>query len=205
MPGGSRRRGIGQTGREGARRAPKESSAEEEERLLEAAGQGDRQACERLTEAHVDWVRAAARERSDRGLSEADLFQEGSIGLIEAIRGFRASGASSFEAFARMRVGQAMDTALGEEERVVDDQRRLLVAADDYVRVEVLLRRELGRDPTESELAEKLEWSVQRTAEIGLMVAEAKRRHDEELLQYLEPDDIEDIEDRNGSDGEAGG
>lgn len=177
----------------------------EHERLLDAASHGDQQARESLTKAHLDWVLAAARERTDRGLSEGDLFQEGTIGLMEAIQDFRSSGRSDFEAFARELVGGHMDRALGNEEKAVRESRMLLQAAHDYVEAEANARRELGRPATDLELAAKLEWSVQRTQEIGQMVEDARRRHDEEILQYLEPDDIDldtliDL-DHDGSDG----
>ncbi len=174
------------------------------ERLLEAAGRGDDDARDALTRAHLDWVVAAARERADRGLSQSDLFQEGSVGLLEAIRDFAASGETDFESFARQRVANHMDRALGNEQKAIDDGKMLLQAAHDYVEAELYVRRDLGRPPTDAELAVRLEWSLQRTVEIGLMVAEARRRHDEEILQYLEPDDLDpDLldDDHGGTDG----
>lgn len=175
----------------------------EHERLLDAAGRGDQGARESLTRAHLDWVVTAARERADRGLSQSDLFQEGSVGLLEAIQEFRASGRPDFETFARERVARRMDRALGDEEKAVRDTRMLLQAAQDYVQAEFTTRRELGRPPTDLELAAKLEWSVQRTTEIGQMVADARRRHDEEILQYLEPSDLDTLidDDHDGADG----
>jgi RNA polymerase primary sigma factor len=176
----------------------------EHERLLQAAGRGDRDARESLTKAHLDWVVDAARERADRGLSQSDLFQEGTIGLLEAIQDFRASGRRDFETFARDLVASHMDKALGDEEKAIRDSRMLLQAAQDYVQAEFNTRRELGRPPTDLELAAKLEWSVQRTEEIAQMVADARRRHDEEILQYLEPDDVDLdtlIDDHDGADG----
>ncbi len=66
------------------------------------------------------------------------------------------------------------------------------------------IHRDLGRPASTLEVATKLEWSVQRTEEIGLMVADARRRHDEEILRYVEPDDI-DLDglgdDQRGGDG----
>ncbi len=185
----------------GARERP---GAAELERLLHAAGRGDQQARELLTRSHLDWVLSASRERADRGLSQHDLFQEGTIGLIEAIRSFSASDRSDFEAFAREQVAIHMEQALGAEAKAVEDSRLLLQAAQDYVQAEFNARRELGRVATSAELAAKLEWSVPRTEEIGLMVAEAQRRHDQEILQYLEPGDIDVdalFEDRDGPDG----
>jgi len=176
----------------------------EHQRLIEAAGRGDQAARDSLTNAHLDWVLTAARERADRGLSESDLFQEGTIGLMEAIRSFPASGRTDFEAFVREQVGDHMERALGDEQKAVDDSRMLLQAAHDYVEAELKARQDLGRPATNLELAAKLEWSTQRTEEIGLMVAEARRRHDEEILQYLELDDVDLdtlTEDKNGPDG----
>lgn len=176
----------------------------EHRRLVDAAGRGDQAARDSLTNAHLDWVLSAARERADRGLSQSDLFQEGTIGLMEAIASFSRSGRSDFEAFVREQVGRHMDRALGEEQKAVDDSRKLVQAAHDYVEAEVNARQELGRQPSKLELAAKLEWTSQRTEEIGQMVEDARRRHDEEILQYLELDDIDlDAfgEDRNGSDG----
>jgi RNA polymerase sigma factor (sigma-70 family) len=177
--------------------------AAEHERLLRAAGFGDQEARDSLTRAHLDWVIAAARERAGRGLSEGDLFQEGTIGLLEAIEGFQSSGQTDFEPYARARVAVHMERALGDEERAVQDGKMLVQAAEDFQRVEVATRGELGRAPTDVELAEKLEWSVERTSEIRQMVEEARRRHDEELLQYLEDVDVENIVERR-QDGDAG-
>jgi DNA-directed RNA polymerase sigma subunit (sigma70/sigma32) len=178
--------------------------AAEHQRLIDAAGRGDQQARDSLTNAHLDWVLTAARERADRGLSQSDLFQEGTIGLMEGIQSFPTSGRTDFEAFVRDQVAEHMDRALVNEQKVVNDSRMLLQAAHDYVEAELSARQDLGRAPTNVELATKLEWTSQRTEEIGQMVAEARRRHDEELLQYLEMDEIDldtRIEDQNGTDG----
>jgi RNA polymerase sigma factor (sigma-70 family) len=176
----------------------------ERDRLLDAAARGDQGARDSLVRSHLEWVAGAARERADRGLSPDDLFQEGTIGLIEAIRAFPSSGRNDFEAFAREHVGGYMDRALGDEQKAVDDSRMLLQAAHDYVEAELNIRNDLGRPPTNLELATKLEWSWQRTEEIGQMVAKARRRHDEQLMDYLELDEVDlDAfnEEPNGSDG----
>lgn len=178
--------------------------AAEHQRLIEAAARGDQEARDSLTNAHLDWVLTAARERADRGLSQSDLFQEGTIGLMEAIQSFPSSGRSDFEGFVREQVAGHMDRALGDEQKAVDDSRMLLQAAHDYVEAEISARQDLGRPPTTLELAAKLEWTTQRTEEIAQMVADARRRHDEEILQYLEGDDIDLdtlIDDQNGPDG----
>jgi hypothetical protein len=54
-----------------------------------------------------------------------------------------------------------------------------------------LLRREIHRPPTTTEIAEKLEWTVDRTQYVASVVADARRRHDEELLEFIDPDAID--------------
>jgi len=165
--------------------------ADEHRRLLEAAGCGDEGARDRLARAHLDWVAGAAEERADRGLSQGDLFQEGVIGLLEAITTFHASGSSDFERFARERVALCMEQALSEEQRQVRDSEMLVQAAGEYEQAEIGLRRELGRQGSDVEMAAKLEWSLQRTVAMRELVTAARRRYDEDLVQYLEEEDVE--------------
>ena len=160
-------------------------------RLLIASERGDVRARDELTQSHLDWVLEAARERAGRGLSISDLFQEGTIGLLEAIDQFKSSDKEDFESFVRDAVAGRMNLALEEEERVLNDGRQLVQAAEDYTKAETSIRSELGRTGSDVELAEKLEWSVARTQEIGQIVADARRRHDEELIQYLDPADLD--------------
>ena len=84
-----------------------------------------------------------------------------------------------------------MDAAIEAEAAAVRDAHLLVNAATDYERTEILMRRELGHSPTVPELAEKLEWSVDRTRYVAQVVAEARRRHDAELLDFIDPDAIE--------------
>jgi RNA polymerase sigma factor (sigma-70 family) len=159
--------------------------------LVEAATSGDAQARESLIREHLNWVRDAAGERTGRGLSEGDLVQEGSLGLMKAIDQFPESGRTDFEAFAHEQVAEQMENALAEEDHARDESRRLLQAAEDFQKAEFGLKRELGRDATPAELAAKLEWTRERTDAMAEIVAEARRRHDEELITYLDPDDLD--------------
>lgn len=165
--------------------------AGEREQLMAAATDGDQGARQALANGHLGWVARAAEERAGRGLSQGDLFQEGSIGLMRAIDEFGGSGLADFEAFARERVAEEMERALKQEEEAQEDGRRLIQAAEDYQRAEFGLRTELGREATPAELAAKLEWSQDRLEVIAAMVEEARRRHDEELLIYLDPEEVD--------------
>ncbi len=163
----------------------------EAEKLLKQSALGDRASQEKLVAASLSMVIRLADARPDGGLSTLDLVQEGSIGLVEAVQAFADSGESNFAVFAERKVGRQMDLAIANEAAAVREAELLMTAAADYDRVEMLLARELHRAPTENEISEKLEWTTERTRYVSLVVAEARRRHDEELLAYIDPEALD--------------
>jgi RNA polymerase primary sigma factor len=163
----------------------------EQEKLLERAALGDVSSQERLVAVNLTMVIRVALERGEQALSVPDLVQEGSIGLVEAVRTFADSGELDFPRFAESKIGAQMDAAIADEAAAVRDADLLIAAATDYERTQLLLRRELGREAAEPELAEKLEWTIERTRYVAHVVADARRRHDEELLAFIDPQVID--------------
>lgn len=159
----------------------------DEERLLHQSALGDRSSEDRLVAANMTMVIRLATERGEQGLSVLDLVQEGAIGLVEAVRTFSTSREPSFAAYAERRVVEQMDAAIATEAAAVRDAELLVAAATDYERAQLVLRRVLEREPVPSEIAEKLEWTVDRTLYVAQVVAEARRRHDEEMLAFIDP------------------
>ena len=139
-----------------------------------------------------------AEARTERGLSLLDLIQEGSLGLVQAVRTFAETGPGGFAAFAEAHVAGQMEAAIAAEAAVVRDAQLLVEAATDYERVDLLLHRELKRVPTERDIADKLEWTVERTRYVAQVVAEARRRHDQELLAFIDPDAVDLDDDERG-------
>ena len=160
----------------------------EQRELLRRAGAGDKASQDRLVEAFMPTVLRLARTRTEEGLPLGDLVQEGSIGLIEAIHAYNGSGESDFDRFAEAHIAAQLTIAIDAETAAVREAEQLVVACEDFDRVKTLLRRELHRAPTEAEIGRKLEWSVDRTHYVAQVVADARRRHDEELLQYIDPE-----------------
>jgi DNA-directed RNA polymerase sigma subunit (sigma70/sigma32) len=169
----------------------------EQSRLLERAALGDRASQERLVAANLERVVRLAATRAEQGLSAADLVQEGSIGLLEAVRTYADSGEPDFAQFADARIAAHMDAAIAAEAAAVHEGELLVAAATDYERAELVMKRELRRDPTAAELAEKLEWTVDRTLYVARVVADARRRYDEEILALIDPAaiDLDDDDD----------
>jgi RNA polymerase primary sigma factor len=170
--------------------------AAEEERLLFQSGLGDRSSQDRLVAANMTMVIRLATARGEQGLSVLDLVQEGAIGLVEAVRRFSSSGQSSFVGFAEQKVAEQIDAAITAEAEAVRDAQLLVAAATDYERAELVLRYELQREPKAGDIAEKLEWTVDRTLYVAQVVADARRSHDEELLAFIDPGAI-DFDDRD--------
>ncbi len=172
----------------------------DEARLLQRAGLGDRASQDRLVAAHLERVVRLAATRGEQGMSVSDLVQEGSIGLLEAVRTYAESGESDFAQFAEARIAAQMDAAIAAEAAAVREGELLVAAATDYERAELVMKRELHRDPTAAELAEKLEWTVDRTLYVASVVADARRRYDEEMLALIDPEaiDLDDDDDEPG-------
>jgi DNA-directed RNA polymerase specialized sigma subunit len=116
------------------------------------------------------------------------------MALVDAIQSFAESGSDDFDGYARGQVERQLDGALEDERSSVREAEQLLEDARAYERAEISVRKLTGRAPTDAELARKLEWPVERTRLLGEMVGEARRRHDEELLQYLDPESLDEDE-----------
>lgn len=166
-------------------------AAGEQKRLLEQSAAGDKASQDRVVAANLGLVIRLAEARDDKGLSVPDLVQEGSLGLVDAVRSFSDSGTTDFQTFAEKKVGDQMDAAIDAEAAAVREGELLVAAANDYERTELLLRRELRREATPAEIAEKLEWTTERTQYVAQVVADARRRHDEELLEFIDPEAID--------------
>jgi DNA-directed RNA polymerase sigma subunit (sigma70/sigma32) len=176
----------------------------EEETLLRRAALGDRTSQDRLVAGHIDRVIRLAAARGEQALSLADLVQEGSIGLLHAVRTFADSGEPDFASYAEAGIAAQIDAALAAEAAAVREGELLVAAATDYERAELVLARILHRAPTAPELAEKLEWTVDRTLYVANVVADARRRYDEEMLAFIDPEAVE-LDDDDGERSELDG
>ncbi|HYM65883.1 MAG TPA: sigma factor [Patescibacteria group bacterium] len=175
----------------GGRRAARMLQADELATLLQRSARGERASQDRIVAANLALVIRLADQRSGQGLPVLDLIQEGSLGLVEAVRTFDGADPRAFAGFAEREVGGRMDAAIEAEAAAVRDGQLLVAAATDYERTELILHRELKRAPTERDIAEKLEWTVERTRYIAEVVTDARRRHDEELMAFIDPEALD--------------
>jgi RNA polymerase sporulation-specific sigma factor len=84
----------------------------DDEKVVEAAGAGDKDAEEYLIHKYKNFVRARARSYFLIGADREDIIQEGMIGLFKAIRDFKPDKQSSFRAFAELCITRQIITAV---------------------------------------------------------------------------------------------
>lgn len=145
-----------------------------------------------------------AGERADRGLPREDLLQEGSLGVLGAIQEFASGGEADFDQLAETHAAREMDAALDSEAVARERDQQLVRDAKALEAAEARLRRELGREPRAGELAAHLEWPVDKVEEVAGAVADAHEQADQDLLRYVDPDEI-DVLDLLGQDEEGEG
>jgi RNA polymerase primary sigma factor len=125
----------------------------EELRLARAAASGDKRARARLVEAHLPLVQAIAQHFRGLGLPLADLIQEGSIGLVQAVDRYDPGRGTRLAAYAAWWIRQAIMRALSDQSRVVRLPHYLVANQIAVRRAAAALQARTGREPTIAELA----------------------------------------------------
>jgi RNA polymerase primary sigma factor len=93
--------------------------ADEELELAHKAKSGNKAAMDKLTESNLRFVVSIAKEFQGRGLSLADLINEGNIGLMKAVERFEISRGCRFNTYAVWWIRQAILKAIAEQTRTI--------------------------------------------------------------------------------------
>lgn len=163
---------------------------EEEEALSTQIQAGDVQALHELVRRNLKYVVTVANKYRGCGLSLQDLIEEGNIGLIQAAKRFDGGRHIKFITYAVWWIRQAIMHSLAEQSGTV---RLPIKQAGKLYKIErkyKALTQELEREPTTSEVAEDLGYSVEDIENI----MRAYRTHlsldtplrDDDVTQYLD-------------------
>ncbi len=165
---------------------------QEETKLARRIRRGDEEARQHMIKANLRLVVRIAKDYSGMGLPLLDLINEGNIGLMKAVERFNPKKGAKFSTYGAWWIKQSIRRALSNQSRTV----RLPVHVADRVsklhRANFALREELGREPTDSELAADLDMSVAklnqlRTASmIPLSLDGSVNRNDEDSAELGE-------------------
>lgn len=137
-------------------------SVEDEKELIVLAKKGDQRARNVLTLANLKLVASIAKRYEDRGLPTIDLLQEGSIGLMSAVKKFDPSLGHRFSTYAAWWIREAITRALSNKSRIVRLPVHLNELMTKVRRVRSSLSVKLGRQPSTQEISEELSESIEK-------------------------------------------
>jgi RNA polymerase sigma-B factor len=109
-----------------------------------------------LVDAYHDFVYFLARKFQNRGEPLDDIVQVGYLGLIKAIERFDPDLGFEFTTFATLTVAGEIKRHFRDKGTAIRFPRRLQELHQSVVRINELMKNELGREPTVQELAERL-------------------------------------------------
>ena len=122
--------------------------------LLEAARNGDNDACERILEENAGLIWSIVKRYYGRGVDGDDLYQLGCLGFLKAVRGFDPSYGTQFSTYAVPKIAGEIRRFL-RDDGTVKVSRGMKERASAIARARDKLCGELGREPTLSELGEE--------------------------------------------------
>jgi RNA polymerase primary sigma factor len=146
-------------------RVPMLSHAQEID-LAQRIEAGDKEAVQQFVLANLRLVVSIAKRYVGRGLSLLDLIQEGNIGLMRAVQRYDWRRGHRFSTHATWWIRQAISRAVADKGRAIRLPVYVNTALNRVRRERQRLVQEMGRDPTEQELAEALGMDVERLHEL---------------------------------------
>ncbi len=139
---------------------------EEELKLADRILEGDEMAKSTLAEANLRLVVSIAKRYVGRGMLFLDLIQEGNIGLMKAVEKFDVSKGYKFSTYATWWIRQAITRAIADQARTIRVPVHMVETINKLARIQRQLTLELNREPSEQELAKKMNMSVEKVRDI---------------------------------------
>ena len=138
----------------------------EEQELGALIEQGDKDASNKLINCNLRLVVNIAKKYIGRGLSFEDLIEEGNLGLIKAVEKFNYNLGFKFSTYATWWIRQTITRAISDTSRTVRLPVHIGAQVTRMNVVEKNLTIELGRDPSDDELANALKITIDRLHEL---------------------------------------
>ena len=175
-------------------------SPEQEKILAAQIHSGDRalhdEACATLINANLRLVVKIAHDFKGFGLPLSDLLSEGNLGLVRAVEKFDPAKGATFSSYAAWWIKQSMRRALANQASVIRIPVQSAGKINKIKLANMKLTEQLGRAPTDNELADNLSLSERTVATLRLSDLKTISLH--APIQQGEDGSFEDvISDRN--------
>jgi RNA polymerase primary sigma factor len=135
---------------------------EEEVDLAERMRKGDAGARDLLIRSNLRLVVSIAKRYARRGLPLLDLIEEGNLGLLKAVEGFKPEEGCRFSTYATWWIKQAIRRALLNSVRTVRIPAYMAGLISKAKQVSQTMREKHGREPTVEELASEMDLSAEK-------------------------------------------